>query len=102
MSSDSRIEKMILKNFGLKTSDSPPHDFIYSDNPLTNLITIHKEQIHNNSMLLVANIHNNKSNSATWEALKQNEAVTVSVDLFYCGALFFRKEQVKEHFKIRN
>ena len=53
MSSDSRIEKMILKNFGLKTSDSPPHDFIYSDNPLTNLITIHKEQIHNNSMLLL-------------------------------------------------
>ena len=101
MSSDSRIEKMILKNFGLKTSDSPPHDFIYSDNPLTNLITIHKEQIQNNSMLLVAHIHNNKSNSATWEALKQNEAVTVSVDLFYCGALFFRKEQVKEHFKIR-
>jgi hypothetical protein len=81
---------MILKKFGLKTSDSPPHDFIYSDTPLTNLIAIHKEQI-----------HNTKSNSATWEALTQNEAVTVSVDLFYCGALFFRKEQVKEHFKIR-
>lgn len=36
-----------------------------------------------------------------WEEIKKNEKVTVSLDLFYMGIIFFRKEQVKEHFIIR-
>lgn len=36
-----------------------------------------------------------------WEEIKNNERVTVSLDLFYMGIVFFRKEQVKEHFVIR-
>jgi hypothetical protein len=101
LTSDAQIKNMIQKELGLKIVEAPHLDLIYVDNPSTNLISIHKEQIHNDSMLLLANIHSTKSNSAIWEALKQNKAVTVSVDMFYCGALFFRKEQVPEHFKIR-
>jgi hypothetical protein len=56
---------------------------------------------HNNTMILIKNIHQNKENSDIWELIKANEKVNVSVDMFLCGILFLRKEQVKEHFKIR-
>lgn len=35
-----------------------------------------------------------------WQQVKQLPQVTVSIDLFHFGLLFFRKEQVKEHFKL--
>ena len=55
----------------------------------------------NNSMLLVADIYKNASTRESWLRIKEHEHVRVTVDLFYCGVVFFRKEQVKEHFKIR-
>lgn len=36
-----------------------------------------------------------------WEEIKKHKEVTVTVDLFYLGIVFFRKEQVKQHFVIR-
>jgi hypothetical protein len=36
-----------------------------------------------------------------WDEIKNHPAVTVSIDTFYWGIVFFRKEQVKEHFVIR-
>lgn len=36
-----------------------------------------------------------------WEEIKKDEKVTVTLDLFYFGIVFFRKEQAKEHFMIR-
>ena len=53
------------------------------------------------SMLLLNGIHKNSENIKNWEYIKTLEHVSVSLDLFYCGVIFFRKEQVKEHFKIR-
>lgn len=35
-----------------------------------------------------------------WERIKQHNAVQVTIDLFRVGLVFFRKEQVKEHFKL--
>lgn len=98
---DAQMEKMIQKELHLKVSDAHPFDFIYANYPSFDLLTNHKEQIHNDSMFLINNIHNSKSNAANWKVLKQHKAVTVSIDMFHCGALFFREEQVKEHFKIR-
>lgn len=36
-----------------------------------------------------------------WQQIKQLPQVTVTLDLFYMGIVFFRKEQAKEHFVIR-
>jgi len=36
-----------------------------------------------------------------WDEIKTNKQVTVTIDLFYLGIVFFRKEQVKQHFVIR-
>ena len=39
---------------------------------------------------------------AAWENIKQDPAVTCSIDLFFIGIVFFRKEfKEKQHFVIR-
>jgi len=36
-----------------------------------------------------------------WEIIKKNPKVTVTIDTFQWGMVFFRREQEKEHFVIR-
>jgi len=58
-------------------------------------------EIPNDGMLIVNRIHDHPENNKDWESLKKLEEVRVTIDLFYCGIVFFRKEQAKEHFKIK-
>ncbi len=53
---------------------------------------------HNNSILFINDIYKNKR---IWEELIQQQKIKVSINMFYCGIVFFRKEQEKQHFKIR-
>jgi hypothetical protein len=64
-------------------------------------INLEVNTLPNDSMLFLDGIHKNPNNHKSWEKLKAIEHVRVTVDLFYCGVIFFRKEQAKEHFKIR-
>lgn len=57
--------------------------------------------IHNNSVCLFKNIHIDKESDQVWEQIKKHEKVTVTIDTFKWGLVFFRKEQEKEHFIIR-
>ncbi len=100
-SKNSQIENLIRKEFKLTTSDNESYDLIYMNNPVEDILSIYKEKIHNDSAIFMGNIHRTKETTALWETLKHNEMVTVSIDMFHCGVLFFRKEQLKEHFKIR-
>ncbi|WP_304157534.1 hypothetical protein [Mesonia mobilis] len=43
----------------------------------------------------------NNSLLNSWQEIKNHPEVTVTIDTFYWGLVFFRKEQEKEHFKIR-
>ena len=95
------LKDLIKQELSQSTSENPPFDLIYIDQPSADLIVSQKNNIHNDSMILVNDIYKNESNAKVWEALKQDALVRVSIDMFFCGALFFRKEQVKEHFKIR-
>lgn len=101
VSKDSKIKKLVQKQFGLNTNEKGALDLIYQDIPRRNLLSTHQKNIHNDTVILIENIHKNKGATYIWKALKQDGTVTVSIDMFYCGLLFFRKEQVKEHFKIR-
>lgn len=100
-SKDSGIEHRIRKEFGADSVAGFSFDLVYLDAPSADSISDHTAEIHNESIILVDNIHSTKKNTILWEIVKQNEIVTVSIDMFYCGILFFRKEQAKEHFKIR-
>ncbi|MDO6519689.1 hypothetical protein [Zobellia uliginosa] len=61
----------------------------------------HENAKHNDTMLFYDAPHGSPQNEAIWQALKAHRKVTVTIDMFYCGAVFFRREQAKEHFKIR-
>ncbi|MGB6150692.1 MAG: hypothetical protein WBG48_01770 [Pricia sp.] len=63
--------------------------------------TSEENAIHNNTVLLIDTINGDAAATSLWENIKVHPKVRVTVDLFYCGAVFFRKEQAKEHFKIR-
>lgn len=57
--------------------------------------------IHNDSVLVFDDIHWSEEMESAWETVQQHPQVTLSIDLFFCGIVFFRKEQKeKEHFKL--
>ena len=38
---------------------------------------------------------------AAWEDIKQHPSVKLTIDLFWCGVVFFRNENIeKEHFSL--
>lgn len=55
----------------------------------------------NDAVWVFGRIHENTETEKIWKQIIQHEKVTVTVDTFYFGLVFFRKEQEKEHFTIR-
>ncbi len=74
-------------------------DFAYLDAP--DLLKLNALNYHNDTTVFINNIYRSKETKETWIHIKNLDKVTVTVDLFYCAIVFFRKEQAKEHFKIR-
>ena len=59
------------------------------------------ERINNNSVIIFDDIYWSQEMTEAWQEIIQHPKVTVSIDTFYWGFVFFRKEQEKEHFTIR-
>jgi hypothetical protein len=78
--------------------------FIHSDE-FAGLANKKMEQLlnttENDSFWILENIHANRAAEAFWNNLKLNPKVTVTIDTFHFGLVFFRKEQVEEHFILR-
>jgi predicted O-methyltransferase YrrM len=55
----------------------------------------------NDSVWIFDDIHWSADMGEAWEAIKSHPKVTVTIDTFQWGLVFFRKEQEKEHFTIR-
>jgi len=53
------------------------------------------------SFLVFHGIYKHPKAYQKWKLICKNKQDTVTIDLYYFGLIFFRKEQVKEHFKIR-
>ncbi|MBO0329331.1 hypothetical protein [[Muricauda] lutisoli] len=63
---------------------------------------IHSEgKLHNNSIVLIDSIYGNKEILQQWNHLIALPEITVSIDMYHCGLISIRREQVKEHFTIR-
>lgn len=89
---------------GIMMIDSPPFEIVFFSEEAHNGVidfVSDKRNVVNHSMILVEGIYSSKKSRRLWETLKKMSQITVTIDLFYCGVLFFRKEQVEEHFKIR-
>lgn len=90
----------------LQKSSSEFYDLIYfGENPSQKEILDYFEMLHptstNDSVWIVNAIHGSKDMEEAWEIIKNNPKVTVTIDTFYLGFVFFRNEQKKEHFVIR-
>ncbi|WP_281228391.1 O-methyltransferase [Flavobacterium aquiphilum] len=58
--------------------------------------------INNETVWILDDIHWSSEMEETWEIVKNHPKVTVSIDTFQWGLVFFRYEQPKQHFIIRS
>ncbi|PIA78024.1 methyltransferase [Gaetbulibacter sp. 4G1] len=109
------FEKLKLQNINtvngnfdavIKEFTSNRYDFIFFDgnhqkDATLNYFEALLETTHNNSVFIFDDIYWSKDMTEAWETIKKHQKVTVTIDTFFWGFVFFRKEQVKEHFSIR-
>ncbi len=56
---------------------------------------------HEGSVLIFDDIHWSEEMESAWEDIKQHPSVRLTIDLFWCGLVFFRNEnKEKEHFSL--
>ena len=92
-----------LKNFQLPTSN---FQLIYFDGNHSKQSTLNYFElllptISNESVWILDDIHWSLEMEEAWKIIKNHPRVTVSIDTFQWGIVFFRIEQEKEHFVIR-
>ncbi|NMH29292.1 O-methyltransferase [Flavobacterium silvaticum] len=93
-----------LLSFGLQHST---FDLIYFDGNHQKAATLdYFEKLlpsaTNNSVWIFDDIHWSTEMEEAWKTIKNHPKVTVTIDTFQWGLVFFRKEQEKEHFTIRS
>lgn len=100
--------KLLTGDFNSHLQDFNKHSFdlIFFDGNHTKSATLDYFETllhtaHNNTVFIFDDIYWSKGMTEAWEIIKQHQKVTVTIDSFFWGFVFFRKEQAKEHFKIR-
>jgi len=82
-------------------------DFVFMDGnhryePTIRYFNTILPKLHEYSVVVVDDIHWSDEMEKAWNELKQHESVTLTIDLFFIGLIFFRKEnKVKQHFNVR-
>jgi len=97
---DQKVRLQISHSFSHIKLDSRSNNFWYisclKEERLSKLMQ--QAQFQNDSIVFIDGIFKDKK---AWESLIVSDKIRVSINFFYGGILFFRKEQVKEDFKIR-
>ncbi|WP_140486643.1 O-methyltransferase [Flavobacterium sp. GSA192] len=82
------------------------YDLIYFDGNHSKIATLDYFElllptITNDTVWIFDDIHWSAEMEEAWEIIKKHPKVTVTIDTFQWGLVFFRREQPKEHFIIR-
>jgi predicted O-methyltransferase YrrM len=88
-------------DFRLSTFDLIYFDGNHSKKATLEYFELLLPTINNDSVWIFDDIHWSKDMEEAWEIIKNHSKVTVSIDTFQWGIVFFRSEQKKEHFTIR-
>ena len=93
---DSQIDTLEQENF----------DFIFFDGNHNKEATLRYfekllSKTHNDTLFIFDDIYWSNDMTEAWEIIKKHPKVSVTIDTFFWGFVFFRKEQVKEDFVIR-
>jgi len=57
--------------------------------------------MNNNSVFIFDDIYWSEEMQEAWDEIKQHPKVTVTINMYFWGIVFFRLEQAKQHFTIR-
>ncbi|MEL1246269.1 hypothetical protein AAEO56_18490 [Flavobacterium sp. DGU11] len=57
--------------------------------------------INNDTICIIGDIHSSPEMEAAWELIMEHPKVTVTLDTYHVGLVFFRREQIKQHFMVR-
>ncbi|WP_432712012.1 O-methyltransferase [Pedobacter sp.] len=84
----------------------PQIDFVYIDGNHRKEATLNYfkwclPKVGEHSLLIFDDIYWSKGMKEAWEEIKAHPQVTVTIDLFWIGLVYFKKGQAKEHFKIK-
>ena len=83
-----------------------PYNLIYFDGNHSKKATLEYFElllptINNETVWIFDDIHWSNEMEEAWEIIKENPKVTITIDTFQWGFVFFRAEQVKENFIVR-
>lgn len=81
-------------------------DFVYIDGNHRKDATLNYfewclPKVHENSMLIFDDIYWSEGMKEAWAEIKRHPQVTVTVDLFWIGLVFFKKGQARQDFKLK-
>lgn len=97
-------------NFDLILPDliakQPTLDFVYIDGNHRKDATLNYfkwclPKVTENSLLIFDDIYWSEGMKEAWAEIKNHPDVTLTVDLFWIGLVYFKKGQAKEHFKLK-
>lgn len=101
------VEGNFDDTFSLLSAHGSPLDLAFIDGnhrrePTERYFRQMLDKIHNDSILIFDDIHWSREMEDAWKTIQENESVRCTIDLFFMGIVFFRKEfKEKQHFKIR-
>jgi predicted O-methyltransferase YrrM len=100
------IEGNIHQTLSIAMDRIPSLDFAFIDAHHAYAPTLHffktcLNKTHEDTVIVLDDIHWSPEMEKAWEAIKQMEEVKQTIDLFQFGLVFFKSSQVKEHFVLR-
>ncbi|MXV17638.1 O-methyltransferase [Hufsiella ginkgonis] len=111
------LEKLGCTNIDLRTGNfdalfpaiaaaEPKLDFVFIDGNHRKQATIDYfdlclAKVHEGSLLIFDDIYWSEGMKEAWQHIKSHPNVTITIDLFWIGLVFFKKGRSKEDFKIR-
>jgi predicted O-methyltransferase YrrM len=114
---EENFRKMNLKNIRMVTGNidetlSPTIefvskiDFVFFDanhryEPTLRYFSECLKKKHEDSLFILDDIHWSDEMEKAWEEIKKHSEVTLTVDLFFIGLVFFRKKQPKQNFILK-
>ena len=114
---ESNFEQLGLKNIKIQTgnidktlpelvNDIEKVDFAFFDanhrlKPTMNYFEICLTKTHSKSILIFDDIYWSDEMQEAWRQIKADDRVGITIDLFFIGIVFLRKEQAKQNFVLK-
>lgn len=111
------FDKLALKNIEIivgnidktlpqKLQKSEQLDFVFFDanhryEPTIRYFEQCLTKAHDESCFIFDDIYWSEEMKQAWQTIQKHESVTVSIDLFWVGIVFFRKKQPKQHYILK-